>query len=115
MKLLVHECRRSTHPDEEDKFDLDSLDDTTTWPEDLASLQPVGRHPPSSTVINVDTFFNENEQLAFGPGLAVLGRDLLLRRQDAAVPRVRLRQHCLAPNYLNLMLPVNVPKCAAPL
>ncbi|VAI53367.1 unnamed protein product [Triticum turgidum subsp. durum] len=57
-------------PDDEDRFDFDPLDDTKTWPEDLVPLQPVGRLVLDR---NVDNFFNENEQLAFGPGLVVPG------------------------------------------
>nr|CAD1840845.1 unnamed protein product [Ananas comosus var. bracteatus] len=52
-------------PDHEDQYDFDPLDDTKTWPEDLLPLQPVGRLVLNR---NIDNFFAENEQLAFGPG-----------------------------------------------
>jgi len=95
-------------PDEEDRFDFDPLDDTKTWPEDLVPLQPVGRLVLDR---NVDNFFNENEQLAFGPGLVVPGiyysDDKMLQcRVFAYADTQRYR---LGPNYL--MLPVNAPKC----
>ncbi|VAI53359.1 unnamed protein product [Triticum turgidum subsp. durum] len=95
-------------PDDEDRFDFDPLDDTKTWPEDLVPLQPVGRLVLDR---NVDNFFNENEQLAFGPGLVVPGiyysDDKMLQcRVFAYADTQRYR---LGPNYL--MLPVNAPKC----
>ncbi|KAG8057886.1 hypothetical protein GUJ93_ZPchr0002g26660 [Zizania palustris] len=96
-------------PDEEDRFDFDPLDDTKTWPEDEVPLRPVGRLVLNR---NVDNFFNENEQLAFGPGLVVPGiyysDDKMLQcRVFAYADTQRYR---LGPNYL--MLPVNAPKCA---
>uniref|UniRef100_A0A0E0CDV9 Catalase n=1 Tax=Oryza meridionalis TaxID=40149 RepID=A0A0E0CDV9_9ORYZ len=82
---------------------------TLTWPEDEVPLRPVGRLVLNR---NVDNFFNENEQLAFGPGLVVPGiyysDDKMLQcRVFAYADTQRYR---LGPNYL--MLPVNAPKCA---
>jgi catalase len=57
-------------PADEDKFDFDPLDVTKIWPENLFPLQPVGRMVLNK---NPDNFFNENEQLAFAPGLVVPG------------------------------------------
>lgn len=59
------------------RYDFDPLDVTKTWPEDIFPLQPVGRMVLNR---NVDNFFNENEQLAFSPGVIVPGtwRCLLL-------------------------------------
>ncbi|KAJ1277525.1 hypothetical protein BS78_04G011100 [Paspalum vaginatum] len=96
-------------PDTEDRYDFDPLDDTKTWPEDALPLRPVGRLVLDR---NVDNFFNENEQLAFGPGLVVPGiyysDDKMLQcRVFAYADTQRYR---LGPNYL--MLPVNAPKCA---
>ncbi len=96
-------------PEEEERFDFDPLDDTKTWPEDEVPLRPVGRLVLNR---NVDNFFNENEQLAFGPGLVVPGiyysDDKMLQcRVFAYADTQRYR---LGPNYL--MLPVNAPKCA---
>jgi len=53
-------------PDHEDQLDFDPLDVTKWWPEDIIPLQPVGRLVLNK---NIDNFFNENEQLAFNPGL----------------------------------------------
>jgi catalase len=96
-------------PDHEDRYDFDPLDDTKTWPEDLLPLQPVGRLVLNR---NIDNFFAENEQLAFGPGLVVPGiyysDDKMLQcRVFAYADTQRYR---LGPNYLSL--PVNAPKCA---
>ncbi|RRT36223.1 hypothetical protein B296_00057890, partial [Ensete ventricosum] len=96
-------------PDQEGQYDFDPLDDTKTWPEDLLPLQPVGRLVLNR---NIDNFFAENEQLAFGPGLVVPGiyysDDKMLQcRVFAYADTQRYR---LGPNYL--MLPVNAPKCA---
>ncbi|PWZ27056.1 Catalase isozyme 3 [Zea mays] len=96
-------------PDTEEQYDFDPLDDTKTWPEDLLPLRPVGRLVLDR---NVDNFFNENEQLAFGPGLVVPGiyysDDKMLQcRVFAYADTQRYR---LGPNYL--MLPVNAPRCA---
>ncbi|OEL34987.1 Catalase isozyme 3 [Dichanthelium oligosanthes] len=96
-------------PDTEDRYDFDPLDDTKTWPEDLLPLHPVGRLVLDR---NIDNFFNENEQLAFGPGLVVPGiyysDDKMLQcRVFAYADTQRYR---LGPNYL--MLPVNAPRCA---
>ena len=52
------------------RFDFDPLDVTKVWPENLFPLQPVGRLVLNR---NPDNFFNENEQLAFSPGLVVPG------------------------------------------
>ncbi|KAG2655460.1 hypothetical protein PVAP13_1KG021100 [Panicum virgatum] len=97
-------------PDTEDQYDFDPLDDTKTWPEDLLPLRPVGRLVLDR---NVDNFFNENEQLAFGPGLVVPGiyysDDKMLQcRVFAYADTQRYR---LGPNYL--MLPVNARAAAA--
>jgi catalase len=44
---------------------------TKVWPEDVFPLQPVGRMVLNR---NVDNFFNENEMLAFCPGVIVPGQ-----------------------------------------
>ena len=48
---------------------------TKIWPEDVFPLQPVGRMVLNR---NVDNFFNENEMLAFCPGVIVPGQSLVL-------------------------------------
>lgn len=95
-------------PDEEDKYDFDPLDDTKTWPEDLLPLRQVGRLVLNRTV---DNFFQENEQLAFSPGIIVPGiyysDDKMLQCRTFAYGDTQ--RYRLGPNYL--MLPVNAPKC----
>lgn len=94
-------------PDQEDQLDFDPLDVTKWWPEDLIPLQPVGRLVLNR---NIDNFFNENEQLAFNPGLVVPG----IYYSDDKMLQCRIfaygdtQRHRLGPNYL--MLPVNAPK-----
>nr|VDD47980.1 unnamed protein product [Brassica oleracea] len=96
-------------PADEDKFDIDPLDVTKTWPEDLLPLQLVGRMVLNK---NVDNFFAENEQLAFCPAIIVPGihysDDKLL--QTRVFSYADTQRHRLGPNYLQL--PVNAPKCA---
>ncbi|OIV98998.1 hypothetical protein TanjilG_29401 [Lupinus angustifolius] len=60
---------QTINPDHEDRYDFDPLDVTKTWPEDILPLQPVGRLVLNK---NIDSFFNENEQLAFCPAIVVL-------------------------------------------
>ncbi|KAG0460569.1 hypothetical protein HPP92_020866 [Vanilla planifolia] len=94
-------------PDQEDQFDFDPRRH-----QDLARghppLQPVGRLVLDR---NIDNFFNENEQLAFGPGLVVPG----IHYSDDKMLQCRVfayadtQRYRLGPNYL--MLPVNAPKC----
>ncbi|KAK4744014.1 hypothetical protein SAY87_010326 [Trapa incisa] len=96
-------------PDDEDKYDFDPLDMTTTWPEDLLPLQPVGRLVLNK---NIDNFFAENEQLAFSPAHVVPGiyysDDKLLQTRIFAYGDTQ--RHRIGPNYMQL--PVNAPKCA---
>ncbi|XP_031482557.1 catalase isozyme 1-like [Nymphaea colorata] len=96
-------------PEDVDRYDFDPLDVTTTWPEDVLPLQPVGRLVLNR---NIDNFFNENEQLAFNPAFVVPGvhysEDKLLQARIFAYSDTQ--RHRIGPNYL--MLPVNAPKCA---
>lgn len=102
-------CIQTMDPADEDRFDFDPLDDTKIWPENLFPLQPVGRMVLSR---NVDNFFNENEQLAFSPGVIVPG----IYYTDDKMFQTRVfsysdtQRHRLGPNYL--LLPVNAPKCS---
>jgi len=72
-------------------------------------MQPVGRMVLNR---NIDNFFAENEQIAFGPGVIVPG----IYYTDDKMFQTRIfsysdtQRHRLGPNYL--MLPVNAPKCA---
>ena len=72
-------------------------------------LQPVGRMVLNK---NVDNFFNENEQLAFSPGVVPPGiyysNDKMLQCRIFAYGDTQ--RHRLGPNYL--LLPANAPKCA---
>ncbi|CAM6029368.1 hypothetical protein BDL97_13G072600 [Sphagnum fallax] len=100
---------QTMNPADEDKLDFDPLDTTKIWPEDLFPLQPVGRMVLNK---NIDNFFNENEQLAFSPGVVPPGiyysNDKMLQCRIFAYGDTQ--RHRLGPNYL--LLPVNAPKCA---
>ena len=51
---------------DEDKYDFDPLDASKIFPEDQFPLQPVGRMVLDR---NIDNFFNEQEMVAFNPGV----------------------------------------------
>jgi catalase len=90
------------HPE----LDFDPLDDTKTWPEDQFPLRPVGMMTLNR---NVDNFFAENEQVAFGTGVLVDGLDfsddkMLTGRTFSYSDTQRYR---VGPNYLQL--PINQP------
>ena len=92
--------------DEHPELDFDPLDDTKTWPEDQFPLRPVGMMTLNK---NVDNFFNESEQIAFGTGVLVDGLDfsddkMLVGRTFSYSDTQR---HRVGPNYLQL--PVNKP------
>jgi catalase len=95
--------------DEHPELDFDPLDDTKTWPEDRFPL----RHMGTMTLDrNVDNFFAESEQIAFGTGVLVDGLDfsddkMLIGRTFSYSDTQRYR---VGPNYLQL--PVNMPKNA---
>ena len=57
-------------PADEDKYEFDPLDDTKIWPEERFPLRPLGKMVLNK---NVDNFFQENEMLAFNPGIVVPG------------------------------------------
>nr|QCF46606.1 catalase [Pohlia nutans] len=100
---------QTMNPNDEDKYDFDPMDTTKIWPEELFPLQPVGRMVLNK---NLDNFFNENEQLAFSPGVVPPGiyysNDKMLQCRIFAYGDTQ--RHRLGPNYL--LLPANAPKCA---
>ena len=100
---------QTMNPADEDKWDFDPMDTTKIWPEELFPLQPVGRMVLNK---NLDNFFNENEQLAFSPGVVPPGiyysNDKMLQCRIFAYGDTQ--RHRLGPNYL--LLPANAPKCA---
>jgi catalase len=101
-ELLVQLMSDDEHPE----LDWDPLDDTKVWPEDVFPLQLVGRMVLDR---NVDNFFAENEQIAFGTGVLVDGLDfsddkMLVGRTFSYSDTQRYR---VGPNYLQL--PVNQP------
>ena len=65
-------CVQIMSDDEHPELDFDPLDDTKTWPEDAFPLRPVGMMTLNR---NIDNFFTENEQAAFGTGVLVDGLD----------------------------------------
>jgi catalase len=103
--LLVQTMSDDEHPE----LDFDPLDDTKTWPEDRFPL----RHAGTMTLDrNVDNFYAESEQIAFGTGVLVDGLDfsddkMLIGRTFSYSDTQRYR---VGPNYLQL--PVNMPKKA---
>ena len=99
-------CVQIMSDDEHPELDFDPLDDTKTWPEDAFPLRPVGMMILNR---NIDNFFTENEQAAFGTGVLVDGLDfsddkMLIGRTFAYSDTQRYR---IGPNYLHL--PVNAP------
>jgi catalase len=93
--------------DEHPELDFDPLDDTKTWPEDVFPLRPVGMMTLNR---NVENFYAENEQIAFGTGVLVDGLDfsddkMLVGRTFSYSDTQRYR---VGPNYLQL--PVNAPE-----
>ena len=96
--------------DEHPELDFDPLDDTKTWPEDEFPLRPVGMMTLNR---NVDNFFAENDQVAFGTGVLVDGLDfsddkMLVGRTFSYSDTQRYR---VGPNYLQL--PINAPTVPA--
>ena len=92
--------------DEHLELDFDPLDDTKVWPENEFPARPVGRMVLNR---NVDNFFAQNEQIAFGTGVLVDGLDfsddkMLVGRTFSYSDTQRYR---VGPNYLQL--PVNKP------
>ena len=55
---------------DEHKYDFDPLDASKIFPEDQFPLQPVGRMVLDR---NIDNFFNEQEMVAFNPGVVPPG------------------------------------------
>ncbi len=92
--------------DDHPELDFDPLDDTKVWPEESFPLRPVGMMTLNR---NVENFFAENEQAAFGTGVLVDGLDvsddkMLVGRTFSYSDTQR---HRIGPNYLQL--PVNAP------
>jgi catalase len=94
-------------PAQEDSLDFDPLDSTKTWPEDQFPLRPVGKMTLNQ---NVDNWFNDNEMLAFNPGVAPPGLlpsdDKLL--QSRIMSYSDAQRYRLGANYLTL--PINRPR-----
>jgi catalase len=93
--------------DEHLELDFDPLDDTKVWPENEFPPKLVGTMTLNR---NVDNFFAQNEQIAFGTGVLVDGLDfsddkMLVGRTFSYSDTQRYR---VGPNYLQL--PVNKPK-----
>lgn len=99
-------CVQIMSDDEHPELDFDPLDDTKIWPEDQFPLLPAGMMTLNR---NVENFFAENEQIAFGTGVLVDGLDfsddkMLVGRTFSYSDTQRYR---VGPNYLQL--PVNQP------
>ncbi|CAN5856301.1 catalase [soil metagenome] len=101
-ELNVQILSDGPHPE----LDFDPLDDTKPWPEDVFPLRPVGMMTLDR---NVENFFAEAEQAAFGTGVLVDGLDfsddkMLVGRTFSYSDTQRYR---VGPNYLQL--PINQP------
>ncbi len=101
-ELNVQIMSDDAHPE----LDFDPLDDTKTWPEDVFPLRPVGMMTLDR---NVENFFAESEQAAFGTGVLVDGLEfsddkMLVGRTFSYSDTQRYR---VGPNYLQL--PINQP------
>jgi len=101
-ELNVQIMSDDAHPE----LDFDPLDDTKTWPEDAFPLRPVGMMTLDR---NVENFFAESEQAAFGTGVLVDGLDfsddkMLVGRTFSYSDTQR---HRVGQNYLQL--PINQP------
>jgi catalase len=101
-ELNVQIMSDGEHPE----LDFDPLDDTKTWPEDVFPLRPVGMMTLDR---NVENFFAESEQAAFGTGVLVDGLEfsddkMLVGRTFSYSDTQRYR---VGPNYLQL--PINAP------
>jgi catalase len=101
-ELNVQIMSDDAHPE----LDFDPLDDTKTWPEDVFPLRPVGMMTLDR---NVENFFAESEQVAFGTGVLVDGLEfsddkMLVGRTFSYSDTQRYR---VGPNYLQL--PINQP------
>lgn len=88
-------------------YDFDPLDSTKTWPEDKFPLRPVGTMVLDQ---NVDNWFQENESIAFNPGVMPPGLapsdDKLL--QSRIMSYSDAQRYRLGANYLTL--PINRPR-----
>jgi catalase len=96
-ELCVQIMSDGEHPE----LDFDPLDDTKTWPEDQFPLRPAGMMTLNR---NVENFFAESEQIAFGTGVLVDGLDfsddkMLVGRTFSYSDTQRYR---VGPNYLQL-------------
>ncbi|MDB5316458.1 MAG: katE [Rhodospirillales bacterium] len=95
---------------EHPELSFDPLDDTKRWPEDEFPLLPVGRMVLDR---NVNNFFAEAEQSAFGTGVLVDGVDFSDDKmlQGRTLSYSDTQRYRVGPNYLQL--PVNAPQKAA--
>ena len=104
-ELFVQLMSDEEHPE----LEFDPLDDTKVWPEEAFPLRKVGTMVLNR---NVENFFAENEQIAFGTGVLVDGLDfsddkMLVGRTFSYSDTQR---HRVGPNYLQV--PVNQAKNA---
>ncbi len=83
--------------EDELKFDFDPLDASKIFPEDQFPLQPVGRMVLDR---NIDNFFNEQEMVAFNPGVTPPGLLLMPGHLNTAYFRMLASPHprCIVPH-----------------
>jgi len=100
-------CVQIMSDDEHPELDFDPLDDTKIWPYDRFPLRPIGRMVLDK---NVDNFFAEAEQSAFGTGVLVDGLEFSDDKmlQGRTFSYSDTQRYRVGPNYLQL--PINRPK-----
>jgi len=103
-------CVQIMSDEDHPELSFDPLDDTKRWPEDQFPLLPVGRMVLDR---NVDNFFAETEQSAFGTGVLVDGIDFSDDKmlQGRTLSYSDTQRYRVGANYLQL--PINAPKVPA--
>ncbi len=100
-------CVQVMSDEEHPELSFDPLDDTVLWPYDRFPLRPIGRMVLDK---NVDNFFAEAEQAAFGTGVTVDGLEFSDDKmlQGRTFSYSDTQRYRVGPNYLQL--PINRPK-----
>ncbi|MFD1608490.1 catalase [Oceanobacillus luteolus] len=94
--------------EDEDKYDVDILDPTKFWPEELIPVQIIGKMTLNR---NIENYHTESEQVAFNPANVVPGIDFsndpVLQGRLVAYHSAQLYR--IGPNFQQL--PINKPVC----
>ncbi len=100
-------CVQIMSDDEHPELDFDPLDDTKLWPEARFPFLPVGMMTLNR---NVQNYFAETEQVAFGTGVLVDGLEFSDDKmlQGRTLSYSDTQRYRVGPNYLQV--PINAPK-----